>query len=160
MDFLNCPLTQTGQPTTFTDEQTQDPCDGVINEDNATSVVFNFDVSGIRPTHPGTLTIFASGDIDVDDGNEEYTIEVEGVQLRPNVGGTGAEGCVTDKQVYDLSDFFTLAEFQAAAADGIIQVTASPAGGVDTNLQCFCGDDAGEVDNSVGATLEFPGASS
>lgn len=126
------------------------------------SVVFNFDVSGFTPSDLGTLTVSVVGDIS-SSTDEFYEIQVEGITITPtpsDLGGTGDPDCsIIDTEIYNLSSFFTLAAFQTEAADGTIQVVATPvdqsgsstAG--DHDLECHC---QGFEPNQVTVTLEFP----
>lgn len=148
--LLNFVWAQTGQPIQFFDQQTLDPCGGQSGG-VASEVTFNFDVSAITPTAQGTLTVFAFGDIGTPD--EFYNVTIDGVSLSPTVGNTGTD-CTSDEEVFALNSFFTLEQFQAAAADGDIEVNVTP--GPATEIDCFCADDGA---NEVTVTLQFPGVS-
>jgi hypothetical protein len=151
--LFNFAWAQTGQVIQFLDTQTIDPCGGV-SDGLASEVTFNFDVSAITPTAQGTLTVFVFGDIG--DASEFFNVTLDGVSLSPTVGANGTD-CSSDEEVFALSSFFTLEQFQAAAADGDIEVVVSPEGGAGTEIQCFCADDGA---NEVTVTLQFPGVSS
>lgn len=111
------------------------------------NLVFNFPAEGITPTGDGTLTAFATGDID-SDASEAYTINFEGTNLSPLLGGNLAFGeCALPgaTEVYTIP----LSLLQNATANGTIQITASPG----INIGCNC---TGEP-NQVTLTLEFQG---
>lgn len=95
------------------------------------------------------MTCFATGDLD-DGAGAGYTINFEGAgDLSPELGGNVGEcDSVGATEVYAIS----LSSLQAAAADGTIQVTATPGSG----LQCFCDPGSGGAPNQVTCTLEFP----
>lgn len=164
-DLRISPLAQ----SIFMDTQTIFPCTAEFPQNSGpaiSSMLFNFDVSGIAPSDPGTLTVSVIGDIS-SNTDEFYEIQVEGIIVTPtpsNLGGTGDPDCsITDTEIYDLSIPFSLAAFQAEAADGTIQVTATPVDSSgssapgDPDVECDC---QGLQPNQVTVTLEFPGTSS
>jgi type II secretory pathway pseudopilin PulG len=111
---------------------------------------FTFLTGGLTPSGDGTLTCSAVGDLDGGLPGEAYTINFEGSDLSPLLGGNVPNQCdpVPVTQIYNIP----LASMQTAAGDGTIFVTAIPG----TSLDCFCGDDPGESNNQVTCTLEFP----
>jgi len=108
---------------------------------------FNFDVTGFIPTGDGTVDIIAIGDI-ANTANEDYEIFIEGTSL-----GLTSIGTLVLQQCdgIGVSDSFNIfqADLIAAAADNTITITAVAGAGVAISGLC--------VDNTVTATLSFPG---
>jgi len=135
--------------------QENDPCSTVSDPfGSALTSVFNFPINS-TPSEQGVLNVTICGDIDED--FEEHIITVEDITLSPLLGGNDMDcSCVSFS--YALSDFFSLNEFQLAAADGTIQVTVQPEpcsgdcdgdGATTSDVQCFCGPgdpEGGEAD--------------
>jgi hypothetical protein len=124
----------------------------LVNGDDCSDqgiLAFGFSTGGLTPSGDGTLTCSAVGDLD-DGPVAAYTINFEGAgDLSPGLGGSDGECNLPGvTEVYNIS----LASLQAAAADGTIQVTATPGAG----LQCFCDPGSGDTPNQVTCTLEFP----